>query len=381
MAMVACITPYDASGDLQGLTNLLVVEGTISGGEDGTTIRLSRTVPVGQSYTYTPETGATLWVEAERTGQRTDLRESGNGNYQAVLTLDVNDRYRLSIQTRDRTLYQSEYTAVLDAPAIDSVYWDRDGDAGVRIYVDTHDPQNRTQYYRWEFDEDWEFHSYYESKLDYDWATGEYFDRPADQGVYYCWQQAASNTIVTGTTDKLVENVVSRKKVHTIKYRDWRLSYIYRIRVRQYGLTKEAYEYWQTLEKNTEGLGDLFGPQPSNMTSNIVCASDPSTRVIGYISAGIPTTKDRYIENTEVAPWVPADTIADLQIVPKDTLNLQPISDSIEVLLEAGYLLISWIHPVPGSDEVDLYYAPRVCSDCLIKGNKNRPSDWINEHQ
>ncbi len=376
----SCITPYNPLAQIDGETGVLVVEGNLSGGGQTTVVKLSRTVPLDQSYTYTPELWATVYVEEESSGQRFTLQERDNGQYEGVLPLELTEQYRLHIETSDSKVYVSDYVPVISSPPVDSVFWGRNDQKGVAIYVNTHDPNNSTHYYRWEFDEDWEFHTQFDSELDYDWVSRTYYKRSEDQHLYYCWNKKRSKTIVVGTSAQLVEDVIQNKQVHTLPYADDRLSYLYRIKVRQYGLTKTSYEYWEALQKNTEEIGDLFGPQPSNLPSNMQCVTDPSTPVIGYIDAGIPSVGERYIWNTEVAPWQKPDSVGVAEIIPIDPATLLPITDSIEARLNAGYLLL-YYKIYRDSPQVDLYYVPRVCSDCTVKGTKNKPEDWITNHK
>jgi hypothetical protein len=39
----------------------------------------------------------------------------------------------------------------------------------------------------------------------------------------------------------------------------------YSINVRQYGLTKEAYNYWQIIQKSSQQSGSIFDPQPAQV--------------------------------------------------------------------------------------------------------------------
>jgi hypothetical protein len=47
---------------------------------------------------------------------------------------------------------------VQNNPPIDSISWKRD-EEGVRVFVNTHNPEGNTRYYRWEFEETWEIRS------------------------------------------------------------------------------------------------------------------------------------------------------------------------------------------------------------------------------
>ena len=64
----------------------------------------------------------------------------------------------MHITTKNGKEYASDYSVVRTTPEIDSISWLRDN-GGVRIYINTHDDQNKTKYYRWSYSETWEFHA------------------------------------------------------------------------------------------------------------------------------------------------------------------------------------------------------------------------------
>jgi hypothetical protein len=51
----------------------------------------------------------------------------------------------------------SEFAEVRITPQLDSVSWKQENN-GVRIYASTHDPNNNTRYYKWDYEETWEIH-------------------------------------------------------------------------------------------------------------------------------------------------------------------------------------------------------------------------------
>jgi hypothetical protein len=58
----------------------------------------------------------------------------------------------------------------------------------------------------------------------------------------------------------------------------------YSILVQQFGITQDAYNYWENLKKNTELRGSIFDAQPSQLVGNIHCLQDPTEPVLGYVS-------------------------------------------------------------------------------------------------
>src|SRR5258705_7475113 len=133
---------------------LLVVEGFLNSGQGPTKIRLSRTVNLTDVVVTKAEVGAQVRVEGEN-GNSFILTGNPNGEYSiAQLALTNNIKYRLWIKTTDGKEYVSDFTPVKYTPPIDSLTWKRESD-GVRLYVNTHDPQNATKYYQWEYEETW----------------------------------------------------------------------------------------------------------------------------------------------------------------------------------------------------------------------------------
>jgi hypothetical protein len=121
-------------------------------------IRLSRTFDPSRVGVIIPENRAQVTVEGEN---NTIFSFTGNtrGEYtNNQLNLNNNVKYRLRIRTSGGKEYLSDYVPVQISPAIDSVHWKRT-DEGIQMLVSTHDPQNKTWYYRWQYDETWEIHS------------------------------------------------------------------------------------------------------------------------------------------------------------------------------------------------------------------------------
>src|SRR5690606_10646275 len=128
----------------------LVVEGFINIGNDSTRIKISRSVKPDDSVFIKPERAAVVSVEAEN-GSNYPLFETEPGMYcGAPVTLNPSEKYRLAIQTVNGKSYFSEFVAVKTTPPIDSVSWIRTPN-GVQLYVNTHDPNNDTRYYAWQF--------------------------------------------------------------------------------------------------------------------------------------------------------------------------------------------------------------------------------------
>jgi hypothetical protein len=68
-------------------------------------------------------------------------------------------------------------------------------------------------------------------------------------------------------------------------------------------LTKEAYQFFQTLQKNTQQTGTLFDPQPSQLPTNFHCLTNPGEKIIGFIYATNITERRIFISHRQVENW------------------------------------------------------------------------------
>ena len=281
--------------------NYLVVEGNILTGDDSTHIHLTRTVDVSDTSVVQPELNATVKVESGN-GEIYQLQEEGNGFYFSTpLSINPGENYRLHILTSNGKEYASDYVPVKQTPPIDSVSWKLDNDGGVAIYANTHDATGSTQYYRWEYAETWEHRAKYSSVLIYErpafttYVTGCPKNRYTAAGI-----PDISGNILIATSTGLSADVIHERPLITIPYGSPKIDRVYSILVKQYALTKEAYEYWDNLQKNTENLGSIFDPQPFADYGNMHCITDSSEPVLGYISACSASQQRIYIYWSQV---------------------------------------------------------------------------------
>jgi hypothetical protein len=357
-------------------TGYLVVEGIINSGNGETNIILSRTSKLDeQSITY--ETAAVVAVESED-NKIFAMNEFNTGHYTiSNLNLSNAKKYRLSITTKDGKIYKSDFVAIKNNPPIDSLSWKREG-RDVQLYINTHDPNNNTKYYQWEYAETWEIHSYYLSTLKFQVGTNSkgartysavYNDSSTygpDMKKYYCWKTAPSTTIITGSTMSLANDVINLPLIN-IPADSWKMNILYSVNTRQYSLSQGRYEFLQRMKKNTEGTGSVFDAQPSELNSNIHCISNPKEPVIGYIDI-CPVQEQRIFINRKALPdWNYNQSCSEVEIA--------NISDSIAI--KSLFLLPTYPNTDPMTGRIISFFAaPPECVDCKLKGSSTKPSFW-----
>jgi hypothetical protein len=358
-----CKMPYDPLVN-SSKTHFLVVDGYLNG-NGPTTIKLSRTrnISKGDTAADIMEKGAHLVIEDENNNTWPPLNEIGNGTYAGVFTLFPGNRYRLHITTADGKEYLSDFVSYKQAPPIDNITWDfRGGD--VQLYVNTHDPQNNTTFYRWSFEETWEIHSFYHSYFKFDPSTQQVVSR--DDQVFACWRSENSTSIFIGSSAKLKEDVINQAPLNLIPHGDKRISVLYSALVTQYALDSAAYNYWNAMKANTENVGSIFDPQPNLTRGNIHCTTDPSELEIGYIGAGAIQQQRIFIDNNQMPPdW---NSIPDCLIdsIPRDSI-VYFLSDMVRIPIDK----------VPDPSSRFAYTASsRSCTDCTFFGTNIKPLFW-----
>jgi hypothetical protein len=341
--------------------NYLVVEGFIeNNGTDTTVFMLSRTVKL-DSAVLSPESGAKVTVEGSDNSSFI-LKETTRGVYSALLSsLANNISYRLHITTSSGKQYASDYVALVYNPPIDSINWVRKDNAvipGIQVYANTHDPQNNTRYFRWDYQETWEYHSAFYASSYYVPGVGikSYYPNT----IYTCWRGDHSTSILLATSEQLSQAVIYEAPLVDIPLNSQQISIRYSILVKQYPLSKDAFSWWQILSKNTEQIGSIFGVQPSTNRGNLHCLTDTSESVIGYVSGGNSRSQRIFITNAQASPWNYESDCVDIA----DSVN-------IESYLAAGY----WPWEQQLSPAIT-HFAEPECVDCTRTGTNIKPSFW-----
>jgi hypothetical protein len=172
--------------------------------------------------------------------------------------------------------------------------------------------------------------------------------------------------IVIGSSAKLAQDVIYEFPLIQIPPNSQQLEAEYSILVRQYALTQDGYNFLSLMQLNTESLGSVFDVQPSDITGNIHCLSNPNEQVIGFISSGTVQQQRIFIKRSQIPVWDYSFSCSDKDIVvPNDSSSL------IFYFANDGYVPIVLVMGV----ETNYQY----CVDCTRQGGTTaKPSFWPN---
>ncbi len=367
---LSCKKPYNPPA-VTAPSSYLVVEGVIDPGSDSTIINLSSTTNIGVKGVR-PVLKAALVVEGSQQNSTYPLIEIGNGKYAFPgLNLSGSKQYRLRIVLQNGKTYLSDFEDAKITPPIDSLnYIIQSG--GLQITSATHDVTNNTRYYRWLYNETWEFHPNYFSEAIYD--VGTVRPRLKNEFIYTCWGNDTSSNVLLNSSTKLVQDVISGNPITFIPSTSEKIAVRYSILLKQYALTSNAYNFWQNLRKNTEQLGSIFDAQPSQLVGNIHCITVSTEPVIGYVSVSTVSTKRIFIDNSKLPAWgtIPfytnctADTIKTLA----DAAEAFKFHNGRPLLIPIGSAVDK------NGNTVGTLASTPECVDCTLRGSIKQPAFW-----
>ncbi|GAB3526473.1 hypothetical protein GCM10027443_01600 [Pontibacter brevis] len=374
LLLVGCVEPY-APEILEGPNHYLVVDGSIIG-NGITTIKLSRTQNISETSPPLAEAGAMLLLEEDQ-GAQYPLQEITPATYvSSNLQLDFSKKYRLYIRLSGGEEYASDFVTIKQTPPIEALGWHVQ-DNELQIYVNSRDPQNNTHYYRWVYEATWTYTAAYQSNIKYDEASGTIVPRTrSDENIYNCWRTEKSTDIKLGSSVKLTQDVIHEYPIVALSSGAEELRIKYSVLVKQYALTREEYQYWEALRKNTESIGTLFDPLPAQLTGNVHRLSNPDEPVIGYVGASALQEERIFVNRSELPqdwryyyPTCPIDsllpgegqTLADLAGYFQNGNNM-PVSE----------IFVSQGPPTP----IGYMAASKRCVDCRTRGTNVKPDFW-----
>ncbi|MBD1398900.1 DUF4249 domain-containing protein [Pontibacter sp. JH31] len=156
---------------------------------------------------------------------------------------------------------------------------------GFEVKAQVQDPTERGNYYRWDTE-----------------GVFEYFSNVGDQPIpSQCWANVGSvNTKAVAADDRLVNGRLFEQPVAVVPAD---IPTKYRIKIRQYSLTAEAYEFWRLLNQQQSSVGSIFDPPPARINGNVFSITNPEEQVVGYFNVSSFTEQFLMINRSTYAPF------------------------------------------------------------------------------
>lgn len=356
LMLTGCVVQFvPEAGDYK---DYIVVDALITDQNNTYKIEISKTAPLGETFSRLPVTGGQVTI-TDDLGNNFQFTEALSGQYisdSLAFRGQVGRSYTLHIKA-DGHQYESMPVEMKPVPPIDSLYAEIiDNNTyefgkivqGYQVYLDTHDPTNECKFFRWDFAETWEFHIPY------------FFETIVNTT---CWKSAPSKEIYIENTSSLIEDRVSGFPLNFITTETDRLTRKYSILLRQYSLNEDEFNYWDKLKRITEEVGGLYDVVPVSIESNIFCTDSPEEKVLGYFSVSSVSTKRLFIKSAlrgfpDFYKSCPFDTVSVRESIP---------------FLNITVFILQYYDPMQSQYILTL---DKRCVDCTQSGTNKMPDYW-----
>ncbi len=369
--LTGCI--YEYNPDLEGSRGALVINGKVTDQEGYQYIEISRSAAPYDKDHDQPVSGYSVEIEDDE-GNLFPGMEMEPGLYGCWMdqaSLSAGTSYRLRVTSAQGSVFQSEFDEMLPCPEIDSITWEiqemptENPDLsfrGVQFFVNTDCSGEYAKNFRWEMEETWEYHSIYEIEVVYDGTRIRELGE-INYDYFYCWESAKVPSIYTYSTRNLTSGQIRKFPLHFVSSQSDRFSYKHSTLVKQFSLSPPAFEFWNTLDKQSKQRGELYETQPAQIQGNIYPQDEGGETVLGLFYATAVKEK-RIFASPRIGARVP---------------HCEPFGFSFEELMEQ----LSTIDP----SQLPVYlvfidifvydYAEQECFDCRMRGGTTtRPDFW-----
>ncbi|MFC2136624.1 DUF4249 domain-containing protein [Bacteroidota bacterium] len=289
-----CVEPFEPVIDKYD--NLLVIDGSISNFPGPYIVNISRSYPYNEKRPEMVHSANVKIIDDSGNKYILSENESKKGTYEtdSNFQAQIGVGYKLQVITPEKNTYESEIEKIKTPMEIDDIYYsletryniEKEIDIiGAQIFLDTHDPENNTRYYAWEYDETWKF--------------GVPFSSPKFYDKTYCFNSYKPKGLIIGTSENLIKDEIKRFPITFVGANTPKLRFKYSILIKQYSLSEHAYQYYKYLKSVNETGGSLFDKTPTSIYGNMHNINDLNEPVLGLFQVSGVSEKRIFIEKKD----------------------------------------------------------------------------------
>tara|TARA_R110002073_G_scaffold108336_1_gene243310 strand:+ start:20474 stop:21628 length:1155 start_codon:yes stop_codon:yes gene_type:complete len=365
----SCVEEFSAA--TVEFEDAIVIEATITNELKYQKILLSRTHKL-EKKDPNPESSATIRITTSSNTYYT-FHETEPGVYLSDIQFSAqpSSNYQLSITTSNGREYTSQPTELTsNTSAIENVYGIRetneDGVDGIGIYIDSFDPTNSSKYYGYEFEETYQIIVPYWVPDEFKIISLDPFEWtivPRSQEERVCYATVNSQGRLATNTDLISEDRISKFLVKFFAINNIRNNSRYSILIKQYTLSSQAYNFYETLNNLSTSESLLSQNQPGFIAGNIFSASSQNEKVLGFFEVISVVQKRIFFNRTDYTSesfW--------------DSWACRPFHPSPDTAPLNSLIRNKWSF---FSGPLDPIVVHRTCSDCTQLGSNIKPDFWV----
>lgn len=382
-----CVEPFQP--EVGEYADSVVVDGFFTDSDEPSIVKLSRSFALDEEQGV-PISGAKLTIEDDA-GASLILLETEPGVYQTdpiIYKGVVGRRYRLLISIPGKEELQSNWEELREAPPIESIthqFEEKIPDdplappiLGMQLLLSTKDPKNETHFYRWEFEETYEYGIRYPAAIRVEFGArpgrgqDEVFPiEPDEYEGFTCWKTEPSTRILVASTENQTSDIITDFPIHFVDNSTSRLYRRYSLLVEQYAISKGYYEFLSALKETNETTGGLFDPIPNELFGNMSSSNGEEIPVIGYFSVSGVSRKRIFVsrEETPLGIFFPSGPSCVLDTLP---LNFRTLYDELNLHKTA---LFDYLY-APFAIPIGFVVSNPECAKCSTLGATNREPDY-----
>lgn len=303
--LVQCVSSFDPK--ITENDPKLVIDGLITDQPGPYRITLQYSAPYANRTSVSSVSGAVVEISDDK-GNKERLIDREQGIYETTpsgLRGVVGRSYTLSITTPNGKKYQSKPELLKPVPPfgkISTVFQDTRAPrirGFLNLFVEIQDFGTPNDFYRWK----WTHYQREEYCLVTvsNGPTG--LIRTRNKCCEPCWEIQPCNGCIFLANDRLTNGkTITGVPIGKIPYDN---TTPYFVVFEQHSLTPSAYQFWKSVESQTNNSGGIFDLPPATVIGNLTCLSQPDEQVLGYFGASSVVYKSQYIirNNLPVQPY------------------------------------------------------------------------------
>ncbi|TJY33461.1 DUF4249 domain-containing protein [Pontimicrobium aquaticum] len=376
----SCVEPFEY--DSENFEKLIIINSVITDEIKQQEVYITNTTPIDEHY-VSPETNAQVTVNDDL-GNQYDFIEVEPGKYLSQTSFGAvqGRHYTLHIITSNGREYFSSDVSLVSGKKPVTINPIRrvndDGIVGVDILVNSFDDSNNSKYYKYEYEETYKIIAPLWNSLDLvpsGFGCGSPFTLvPKQTEQKTCYNTVLSNTIIQTNTVNLNEDRVGDFSVRFIPISNTIIAHRYSILVKQYVQSRDAYAYYEKINKSIQEGNALSQVQTGFVQGNMFSETNTNENVIGYFEVSSVVTNRVFFNFEDIFPGEDKPEKECVLIAP-------PIAE------EGDCTLLPFLednHYMYVEDNITNQYGsgPYVitqpnCGDCTREGSTDIPSFWI----
>ncbi len=305
LSLTSCVDKFWPEVDKY--QNIFVVDGLLTNNNEPTIVKLSFSSSINDGELI-PLGGAELYITNE-IDVLTPLTETESGTYQVMDSSfrgHVGSSYQLHVQLPNGQMYESDICQLIEPSPIDSVYGVIESSSqqnsthdltGIQFYVNNHSISADTSYYLWNLTNTYKYKSTF--NIDFTWE-GAFIPYPKPDSVRTCWRTSTISTFYTYSTKYIDKTVITNFPLYYSSTETKELSIRYSLLVKQFTLSKNAFDFWDALRQQNIERGNLYSQQPFQIKGNMHNVNNSEEPILGYFTVAGITEKRIYVNRPAI---------------------------------------------------------------------------------